>query len=53
VVLVKGRWVKQVNAIYGSGRLAFRRVKGEPANARPQDCSLLEQGQTIFWEKAA
>ena len=51
VVLVKGRWVKQVNAIYGAGRLAFKRVKGEPANAKPQDCSLLERGQTIVWEK--
>src|SRR6266852_3450517 len=53
VVLVKGRWVKQVNAIYGAGRLAFKRVKGEPANDKPQDCSLLERGQTIVWEKVA
>ena len=53
VVLVKGRWVKQVNAIYGAGRLAFKRVKGEPANAKPQECSLLERGQTIIWEKVA
>jgi len=53
VVLVKGRWVKQVNAIYGAGRLAFKRVKGEPANAKPQECSLLERGQTIVWEKVA
>jgi len=51
VVLVKGRWIKQVNAIYGAGRLAFKRVKGEPADAKPQDCRLLERGQTIVWEK--
>jgi hypothetical protein len=53
VVLVKGRWVKQVNAIYVEGRLAFKRVKGEPANAKPQDCRLLKRGQTIVWEKMA
>jgi len=53
VVRVKGRYSKQVNAIYSEGRLAFRRVKGEPANAKPQDCSLLERGQTIIWEKVA
>ena len=53
VVLVKRRWVKQVNAIYGDGRLAFKRVKGEPANARPQECRLLERGRTIIWERVA
>ncbi len=51
VVRVKGRYIKQVNAIYSEGRLAFKRVKGEPANAKPQDCQLLEQGRTMLWEK--
>jgi hypothetical protein len=50
LVLVKKKWVKQVNAIYAEGRLAFRRVKGEPANAKPEDCRLLEREQTILWE---
>lgn len=50
IVLVKKKWVKQVNAIYAEGRLAFKRVKGEPANARPEDCRLLEREQTIVWE---
>ncbi len=50
IVLVKKKWVKQVNAIYAEGRLAFQRVKGEPANARPEDCRLLEREQTIVWE---
>ncbi len=49
VVRVKGKFIKQVNAIYGEGRLAFKRVKGEPANAKPQDCQLLEREQTIVW----
>ena len=53
IVLVKGKWVKQVNAIYVTGRLAFKRVKGEPTNAKPQDCRLLEREQTIIWEPMA
>ncbi len=51
IVRVKGCWVKQVNAIYGNGRLAFKRVKGQPPAARPQDCHLLERGRTVVWEK--
>jgi len=51
VVRVKGRYIKQVNAIYSEGRLAFKRVKGEPANTKPQDCQLLERGRTMLWEK--
>lgn len=51
IVLVKKTWVKQVNAIYAEGRLAFRRLNGEPANARPEDCRLLEREQTMLWEK--
>jgi len=35
------------------GRLAFKRVKGEPASARPKDCQLLERGRTIMWEKVS
>jgi hypothetical protein len=55
IVRVKGRWVKQVNSIYSStaktpGRLAFARVKGEPASALPKDCLLLERGRTVRWE---
>jgi 5-methylcytosine-specific restriction endonuclease McrA len=50
IVQVKGKWIKQVNAIYAEGRLAFRRVKGEPANAKPEDCRLLTREQTIIWE---
>jgi len=53
VVRVKGRFIKQVNAIYGEGRLAFKRVKGEPANAKPQACQLLEREQTIVWAKVS
>ncbi len=53
IVLVKQTWVKQVNAIYAEGRLAFKRVNGEPANARPEDCRLLEREQTILWEQVA
>lgn len=51
IVRVKERYVKQINSIYSTGYLAFPRVKGEPANARPKDCRLLERGRTILWER--
>ena len=50
---VKMHWVKQINSIYSNGYLAFKRVKGEPASARPPDCHLLERGRTVVWENAA
>jgi RRXRR protein/HNH endonuclease len=53
IVRVKGKYTKQVHAIYAEGRLAFARVKGEPPSARPQDCQLLERGRTIIWENKA
>ena len=51
IVLVKGKWVKQINSIYSNGYLAFSRVKGQPNAAKPKDCKLLQRGQTIVWEK--
>jgi 5-methylcytosine-specific restriction endonuclease McrA len=51
VVRVKGQYVKQINSIYSNGRLAFKRVKGEPPSALPKDCHLLERGRTMFWER--
>jgi hypothetical protein len=53
IVLVKNRYVKQINSIYSEGRLAFKRVKGEPPSALPRDCRLLERERTIFWERMA
>lgn len=53
LVRVKGRYVKQINSIYSNGYLAFPRVKGEPAAARPKDCQLIERGRTILWEQKA
>jgi 5-methylcytosine-specific restriction endonuclease McrA len=53
IVRVKGKFVKQINAIYLDGRLAFKRVKGEPPSALSKDCQLLERGQTVIWEKVA
>ena len=53
IVRVKGTYIKQVNAIYAEGRLAFKRVKGEPPSARPGDCQLLERGRTVVWERGA
>ncbi|MFL5627584.1 MAG: RNA-guided endonuclease IscB [Ktedonobacteraceae bacterium] len=51
MVRVKGKYVKQINSIYSNGYLAFKRVKGEPNQARPHDCQMLEHGRTIHWEK--
>jgi hypothetical protein len=53
VVRVKRQWVKQINSIYSNGYLAFKRVKGEPFQARPKDCQLLKRERTILWEKVA
>jgi 5-methylcytosine-specific restriction endonuclease McrA len=51
IVRVKGKYIKQINAIYSEGRLAFKRLKGEPPSALPNDCRLLERGRTVLWEK--
>jgi RRXRR protein len=53
IVRVKGKWIKQINAIYAEGRVAFQRVKGEPPSALPRDCQLLEREQTIIWEQVS
>ena len=51
IVRIKGRWVKQVHAIYADGRLAFPRAKGEPPSAKAKDCRLLERGRTAVWTR--
>lgn len=51
LVRVKRRFVKQINSISSNGYLAFRRIKGEPAQARPHDGLFLERGRSILWEK--
>ncbi len=51
VVRIKGRYVKQIKSIYSTGRLAFKRIKGEPSTALPKDCQLLERGRTILWKQ--
>jgi len=51
VVRVKGRYIKQINSIYSTGYLAFKRIKGEPASAQPKDCQLLERACTLLWQK--
>jgi len=51
IVRVKGKYIKQINSIYSNGYVAFKRVKGEPFRAGPQDCQLLERGRTVVWKK--
>lgn len=53
IVLVNGKFIKQINSIYSNGRLAFARVQGEPPSAKPKNCKLLEKQKTIIWTKAA
>jgi len=53
IVLVKNRYIKQINSIYSEGRLAFKRVKGEPPSALPRDRRLLERERTVVWERMA
>jgi len=50
LVLVKGKYVNVIHAIYYGGYLAFSRVKGEPNKALPRDCRILEREGTILWE---
>jgi len=53
IVLVKGKYRKQINSIHSSGRLAFKKVKGKLLSVRPSDCKLLEKQKTIMWRKCA
>jgi 5-methylcytosine-specific restriction endonuclease McrA len=53
IVRVKGKYIKQINSIYSNGYVAFKRVKGEPNQARSQDCHLLEKRRTLLWERGA
>jgi hypothetical protein len=50
LVRVRGRYIKLINSIYSNGYLAFPRVKGEPNQALPRDCQVLERGATVLWE---
>jgi hypothetical protein len=53
LVLVKGKYVKQINSIYSNGNIAFARVKGEPSAVKPDKVRLLEKQKTLMWAKAA
>ncbi len=49
IVLVKNKYVKQINSIYSNGSLAFKRQKGEPNSSGPQNCRLLERQSTMVF----
>lgn len=49
LVLVKDRYLKQINSIYSNGTLAFKRVKGEPASSVPKNCQLLEHKPSMVF----
>lgn len=50
IVMVKDHFIKQINSIYSNGRLAFKRIKGEPASALPKNCRLLLKQKTIVFD---
>jgi len=52
-VLVRGKWIKQINSIYSNGQLAFERVKGEPCSSSPGKCRLLKKCCTMNWKKGS
>jgi len=49
IVLVKEKFLKQINSIYSNGRLAFRRIPGEPFSSTPSNCRLLERQSSLVF----
>jgi len=49
IVLVKGKFEKQINSIYSNGNVAFKRTKGEPSAVKPNKCKLLEKSRTVVY----
>ena len=49
IVLVKNKYIKQINSIYSNGSLAFKRIKGEPNASVPKNCRLLERQSTMVF----
>ncbi|RKZ65239.1 MAG: hypothetical protein DRQ99_13220, partial [Candidatus Parabeggiatoa sp. nov. 3] len=49
IVLVKGKYLKQINSIYSNGVLAFKRVLDEPFSSRPSNCRLLERQSSLVF----
>lgn len=49
IVLVKGKYLKQINSIYSNGVLAFKRVLGEPFSSTPKNCRLLERQSSLVF----
>jgi hypothetical protein len=49
IVLVKEKYLKQINSIYSNGVLAFKRVPGEPFSSTPKNCRLLERKNSLVF----
>jgi len=49
IVLVKEKFLKQINSIYSNGILAFRRIPGEPFSSTPSNCRLLERQSSLVF----
>jgi len=48
LIFVKG-FLKQINSIFSSGMLSFKRIKEEPSVAAPKKCKLIERQPTIVF----
>ena len=48
IVLVRGKYIKQINSIYSNNLLAFKRIKGEPSTSLPKNCKLLLANKSII-----
>ena len=49
IVLVKEKFLKQINSIYSNGILAFKRVPREPFSSTPSNCRLLERQSSLVF----
>lgn len=49
IVLVKNKYIKQINSIYSNRLLAFKRIKGEPSSVSPKSCKILLKNKSIIW----
>ncbi len=49
IVLVKEKFLKQINSIYSNGILAFKRVPSEPSSSIPKNCRLLERKNSLVF----
>ena len=48
LVLVKGKWLKQINSIRSTNYLKFKKILNEPGEVNPKFCRLIENNISII-----